>query len=1048
MLDKAYFESIKSDKVKALDYLQSCGITWKSSSHAGINWMHAMQAFQSALGGQNGAQVNSQNNPNQHPQTAQNAQNSQPKGQNSPTVTLTPQQQAEVDAGRNGKEKVVILKKLLGRAGCMDYARSLGVTWAEDKMDAINNMRMSVALTKHFDSKDGTVSPTGGKGSKDKGGAPKGNQNAAKPDSDKLDIPANAPEYKKNIVKAINNITDVDQLQTAIDTGMVPEDSVAADFIKSTLYKEYETKLKKPQSQKGTYAYYHSSSSSLRDSIVDATAKMFTGLPKKSVNLALDWHSDDGLLSDKLMQSIMYPREFMAVQSKLARNNLSIGNTCTLSKMLAGTRVFGGYASESVIEDTGGTTTCNNIGYYGCDSKKYAAQFDVNKEGFVKILRHIAAENPDLKPETDAMEVKYQVLMEKCGYNAVMLETILDNSGYGTSNMYEYYQKNHEEYKRQLQAFDTLKDYLKQQGLSDDELKFTLTHGSMYRYKGTIKVYNKDGWGGNKLDANGNQVEIDISNLTLPNSSDKIIDTIYSNAMEDMWNGSYYNAFSTPLTKDEYDDIVERAYDLMGVKLVDKTTGAEPTMKHSDMLSSDYSDLTPVPESENKKLDSVIANMYLILAQNQFKGHLRDYANRSPDSKANKNGTDYNGNYAFYSPDSPRSGWTKGYAISAAGKNSLIDSVDKENEIVQSQLDRTQTYSSDYFEQLRQYAEHDGDKSFTQDYWDTKFKTPKEAAAHSIAITAQKFSINNSNPAMNLLMDQMADAAQYCPQNYNSRVKTADVCKTKGKEKIGHVRFTIPNYSGAQAMSAAASNLKSLRERALAAAHCTLASTDQAKREEVEHEVKIKFDRVDSKGKRVPKPDRVYDDRTLVFHSGVYEIKNTEMDEEFKKESQRIGETPTHAFHGTSYSGACGILGVDGRFRYKDSDKVRGQKGSGSMLGEGIYVAKMVGKNCPYIGSDPYTYMHYTANDTTTPNNAADGVVLVCDTIYGKYGEFMDSNDARRNNKNNGGSYDSVAVGAGALMPGGGKLKEYECIVTRQNMISPKYIVDCGARRR
>lgn len=114
---------------------------------------------------------------------------------------------------------------------------------------------------------------------------------------------------------------------------------------------------------------------------------------------------------------------------------------------------------------------------------------------------------------------------------------------------------------------------------------------------------------------------------------------------------------------------------------------------------------------------------------------------------------------------------------------------------------------------------------------------------------------------------------------------------------------------------------------------------------------------------------------------------------------------------------------------------------------EGIYVAKMVGKNCPYIGNDKYSYTSYTAADKDTKGRA-DGVLIVCDTVFGKYGEFNDSITAQRNNKNEGGTYDSVAVGAGALMPGGGAVKEYECIVTRQNMVAPRYLVDCGARRR
>lgn len=57
VLDKAYFDSIKSDRTKALDYLKSCGVIWNDHSHAGINWMRANQAFTAALAAQGGQKI-------------------------------------------------------------------------------------------------------------------------------------------------------------------------------------------------------------------------------------------------------------------------------------------------------------------------------------------------------------------------------------------------------------------------------------------------------------------------------------------------------------------------------------------------------------------------------------------------------------------------------------------------------------------------------------------------------------------------------------------------------------------------------------------------------------------------------------------------------------------------------------------------------------------------------------------------------------------------------------------------------------------------------
>lgn len=88
VLDKAYFESIKSDRTNAIDYLKSCGVQWNVHSHAGINWMRAMQAYNAAVGNQNGGKTASttptQPTSQATTQTAQVAQNTQGKG-----VTLT-----------------------------------------------------------------------------------------------------------------------------------------------------------------------------------------------------------------------------------------------------------------------------------------------------------------------------------------------------------------------------------------------------------------------------------------------------------------------------------------------------------------------------------------------------------------------------------------------------------------------------------------------------------------------------------------------------------------------------------------------------------------------------------------------------------------------------------------------------------------------------------------------------------------------------------------------------------------------------------------------
>lgn len=1036
VLDKAYFESIKSDRVKAMDYLKSCGVQWNDHSHAGINWMRAMQAYNAAVGNQNGGKTASATpiQPTSQPTTpiAQVAQNPQGKG-----VTLTTAQQAEVDAGKNGKEKVVILKKLLGKDGCMEYAKQLGVTWDEHSMDAINNMRMSMALSKHFDTVDGTVSPTGGKGGKG-GGAPKGNQNAKKddtqqqptpPPSDKLEIPANATERQKNLINLINGITDTSTLELIQKSGFVPEDAQAHDFVEKKMWEEYNTRIVKApvnSSSSGSRMFYQRGGGFGKD-LSELTTKIFKGLPKKLVKTSV---AGVDMCSDNMMFQMVQPGAGISITSGVSTKNTGGSRFSSNSFQQMMTR----FSELSAYDDD--KHTCMGTQSNDEDADVRSASFDMDKEGFVRLLRHIGDTQSELKSETDTMIQEYGELMKLCNNDTVLLSRVL-------SQDFSEIQTYHENYELEEEAIQILKDHMKSQGFTDTEIDATLSNtewGAIdYSGKLSIKESKTAGYGVYKRDAAGDKVTIDLS--TVYTSGGVSLNSClgggsrYSRKLCDVYTGKK-TEYSKPLSEDDYNKVIDLSCKLFGTKIVDKTTGADPSIPASKRQWSDNRELMYTPDLNDERA-AIMMNLAYTCQGMRLRSEMCSNLYMCPNSAANQQGTDMTGNFDYYTPQyGPLSGYG---AARFASKAEELAQVDK-------QLSQIKTFSLDYHKKLVEYAEHEGNPTFRQDYY-TDYRTSQDAKIASVALGAKKLTADSfitSNPAVDLLVDQLVDAAVYCPQNFNTRVTTSEKLGVDVRKKLGHTGFTFKNYSTGGQSSV---GVRALREKALAAAHCSLAFVDQATRQSVEHEVKINFDRVDASGKRVHKAQRVYDNRTLVFHSGVYEVKNSQAGEAFDAEAKRLGETPKHTYHGTSYSGACGIVGVDGRFRFQRNDTLPGQAYTGTMLGEGIYVAKMVGKNCPYIGTDKYSYTSYTAADIDTKGRA-DGVLIVCDTVFGKYGEFSDSTTAQRNNKNEGGTYDSVAVGAGALMPGGGAVKEYECIVTRQNMVAPRYLVDCGARRR
>lgn len=1026
VLDKAYFDSIKSDRAKALNYLKSCGVKWTEHSHTGINWMRANQAFTAALNGQNGQKIAPQGKSQSTPKNHTSAQNSASGG-----IILTSAQQAEVDSGKNGKEKVVILKKLLGKDECIQYAKQMGVTWDEHSFDAINNMRMSVALTKYFDVTDGTVSPTGGKSNKVNGTSKKDDlqvQQSTPPDDDKVEIPVDAKEREKNIINIINSITDEKTLDLIIKSGFVPEDDNAREFIEKSLYAEYN-KILKNQTGSPRYNYYVNQSALFASDVSDITTKMFKGLPKKLIRQAVN---DSRFVLDTSMLQMVSPRETFTILNGVRHNSDSpdYGNkTSDIPELFKLCSMFSTY--EDIQHDT--------RGYIGDDLSVSESQYSLEKDGFARILDHIGSTQSELKVEVESMKKDYDELMRMCNGNHKKLSAVL-------TTKYEDFKIKHENQIVETEAIEILKNLLQTSGFSQSEIDATLSaksfEGKFFDYIrfGKLAIKSSKSYGDYKKDSNGIDVSIDISNLRTSNGT-QIMDILRPDSsnflgyrgMSKAYEG-YRNIYSDELSESDYNKIIDLTFKLFGTKVVDETTKLPPDTPHSQRSRCDNSNLVYVPDGDNPEKDAVLMNLITIGKGINFKQLINDGITMCPPSAANQNGLDYTGNFNYYSP---------------SNSIGLGDSPDNKDEIdrLNNQLSQTKTYSLDYCNNLKKYVDEHGDSSYRPDSWGS-YKTPEVAKAASVCIAASKLTPEsfgkNSTPATDLFLDMLVDAAQYCPQNFGTRTPDAEKVKMSVRKKMGHEPYKFVNST----QPALVTPLKQLRENAFKKANCSLVSVDAQKRQDIEHEVKINFDKVDANGKRVPKPDRSYDNRTLVFHSGVYEIKNSEMIEDFEKESQRIGETPKHMYHGTSYSAACGINGVDGRFRYKDSDRTSGQKRSGSMLGEGIYVAKLIGKCCPYIGSDPYSYTSYTANDVNTSNNASDGCLIILDTVLGKHGEFNDSSEARRNNKNNGGTYDSVAVGAGALMPGGTRLKEYECIVTRQNMVAPRYLVDVGARRR
>lgn len=1056
VLDKAYFESIKSDHTKAIDYLKSCGVQWNDHSHAGINWMRAMQAYNAAVGNQNGNKTASATptQPTSQPstQTAQVAQNPQGKG-----VTLTVAQQAEVDAGKNGKEKVVILKKLLGKDGCMEYAKQLGVTWDEHSMDAINNMRMSMALSKHFDTVDGTVSPTGGKGGKG-GGAPKGNQNAKKDEvkkDDTIKVTSSHTARQATLIGLINGIADPKELELIKSTGIVAEDADAKAFIEKTLEPAYY--------KKDISGSFRGDSKAFGQNSATQFGSVLKGLPKRLVSSIFETMSkeNEGLN----MAVLQHPREFVAAFGSGNRGKIAVGESGVSAgftdksflSIMDDLHKLSQLADDISLSNTGqpndyykGLLTAERI-------ENLYKKHGVDAYGVIQAIHHISDKDPTVKAEADKMAAQYSSMLDKCNHGFTTLQTVLGNK-------YSYIEDQIETSKTNKKRIDaTIKYFLdlkSQYNMSNDDVAESVYSLSKWNYNHFI-LQRADGTP--ILDSNGNQVNLGEGLKALGRSMGddnlfsyiindsqilKFLETalIHGKTYETLTqidfnssNHKHWGGYQSPLsvreaakqfqgiTQDSYSQIRTTYLDFVGQKVqqYDSTTDSYVDVDTSKWSAAEWSNFDDrindyillrsstkrefrlIPNGDNPQKDTILANFHGISAHIGMMENIQNHVpSWCPASKANDQGNDLSKNFSYLTSRQAESGtmyWGQGTKMTG----------DQVNAQILAQLKDTPVVTSEMRAKLVEYSEKHGVD--TASYGSSN--NPMEVKMNKARSLNMSFIASiqgyQGTPMNDIIVEQIMSVAHCCPQMLNTRVKTQDDVDGIIKRAMGYIDTT----------DSGTSDLLALRQQAFAKVHCSLRTADQTQRDSIETRVKQDWD----KGKRSSSGRRLYSNISFVGH-GVYQIQNSEADEIFRENVKKTGETPQSFFHGTSFQGACGIVGVDGKFRApKDSADAakQGLKYAGSMLGPGVYLADLAGKSAGYFG--------------TWGSGYARGALLVCDAILGKHATASDYSSVKTRM-----DVDSVSMKAGTNT-GRTMLRADEFCVRRNDFVSPQFIVDAEA---
>lgn len=151
---------------------------------------------------------------------------------------------------------------------------------------------------------------------------------------------------------------------------------------------------------------------------------------------------------------------------------------------------------------------------------------------------------------------------------------------------------------------------------------------------------------------------------------------------------------------------------------------------------------------------------------------------------------------------------------------------------------------------------------------------------------------------------------------------------------------------------------------------------------------------------------------------GVYEIKNSAIDEKFEEKRKELGEhTSVELYHGTSFATTQLILGKSGGFKvFKGSAKIQ----SGSMMGYGVYLANKSSKSAQYISGG-------------FGRHRGRGTMFICEATLGEQVEYNRRKHIRHDHTND--PYDTVVAD-------GRHVRNPEWLVKSAEQARPKYLID------
>ena len=1036
--DLSKFDNLKNtNRDDAIKYLESCGITWNKSPHAGINWMRACMAAKKASG-----------KPVQ--------QGGKPKAQS--TAPATPQSTSQPVTGKtydlsslsgtfdtlSGKDKVNALKTIISKDDMFTFAKNAGVTWDEHQHAGINNMRMQMALAAWADShsladcKTFAVIKTGGSPAlakmpnkkdtsatvnKDKKDKPE----PKKPD-DKLTVPANASQRQKDLIEMINKVSSKSDLDMYKSLGMIAEDDQAKAYLEKTLLPNVLNAVANSSS-----APYHGYANN--GTVVEGLNKTMKGFGARLIKhgaFETLCHSLDSRIFTAPRDCLEFGQYDGKGSINLLREAQDTGNVNSVDgpssmkvySLLDSLREnFGEYIPGS---DNIGKAAGYQMTYHSeFDPDIAKKSFDSDKDGVCVALSIIAENQPELKDTAESMKKSYLDLIELSGND---LSTLLDRVvRYPDAQLFE----ERETSKKLVEYSNFMKEVLKNGAFKGDSDTYNAWLDQQSDWGGrvsiaysnrdhvTVTLRNKDfDYRKPTDDTNWRTKEysVDLQDVTLSNGQNakdyfssitpvSQISIFKSESTEKQMRRNAESDLFTPETKEK---ALKLVCDMFGMEFKDHT--------YKDRYGGNVNTKLFAPKDDSKR-DAVMTNLIhmnnMVESKNTMASTLQ---NNYTASKLNDNGDalenvfDYINTSRFY-VDPVKQQTELGIYQYSTKKLSQKDWL----EHLKKQHRQTKVYSSQELQDVKNNLLKFNEARFSQfpagRYGGWSNPNYAYLGGYGSGLDVYRNSLDNKtdrlapeHPLFNIMVDDLSSVVINNPASKNARVKTDDDVIKVLKGNLG-----ISTKVGDDGNEIT----KALRESALKAIKCSLSTLPDNDYKDLQHKVKVDWDQV------------VHGNNSAVFH-GAYEIKNLEHEEKFNAACQRMNEKPQRFYHGTSFEGTQGILGNTGHFRVPKNQK---QVKAGSMLGYGIYLASKSSKSAQYFRG--YNNGRYGC-----------GSLLICDAILGKQMPYVGTSSSP--------SYDTSdgTVCATTAMNSRYHLMNDEWAVRNEDFVMPRILVDMENARR